>query len=113
MIDDEEKLYAGLSMFDKGMLGTIWGLSFIYGVLTENVLSKKVDIPCSVSDHSDETFSAASIFLAIIFPTIIGPSIVTILHIIISLINIMMKHALWLMIKRVCKKVIKFVLPLA
>ena len=74
------------------MLGIIWGLSFIYGVLTENVLSKKVDLPCSVSDQSDETFSAASIFLAIIFPTIVGPSIVTILHVIISITNIVMKN---------------------
>ena len=91
--EEEEKLYTGLAMFDKGILGIIWFLSLIYGVLTENVLSKKIDLPCFVSDKSDQTFSTASIFLAIIFPTIIGPSLVTLLHIIISIINILMKNA--------------------
>ena len=80
-------------MFDKGILGAVWGVSFIYGVLTEQVLSKKVDVPCSVSDHINENFSIASIFLAIIFPTIIGPVIVTVLHISISIINMAMNNA--------------------
>ena len=31
-------------MFDKGILGIIWGVSFIYGVLAEQVLSKKIDV---------------------------------------------------------------------
>ena len=79
MLDDEEKLYSGLTMYDKCILGTIWGVSFIYGVMTEQVLSKKVDLPCSVSDKSEKTFGFASIFLAIIFPTVIGPVMVTIL----------------------------------
>ena len=92
MLDEEEKLYSGLSMYDKGILGTIWGVSFIYGVMTEQVLSKKVDLPCSVSDKSEKTFGFASIFLVIIFPTVIGPVMVTILHIIISIVNILMKH---------------------
>ena len=92
MLDDEEKLYSGLSMHDKGILGTIWGVSFIYGVMTEQVLSKKVDLPCSVSDKSEKTFGFASLLLAIIFPTVIGPVMVTILHIIISIVNILMKH---------------------
>ena len=37
-------------MFDKGILGGIWSMSFIYGVLSEYVLSKKIDVPCSVSE---------------------------------------------------------------
>ena len=44
--------------------------------MTEQVLSKKVDLPCSVSDKSEKTFGFASIFLAIIFPTVIGPAMV-------------------------------------
>ena len=80
-------------MFDKGILGFIWGVSFIYGILTEQVLSKKIDVPCSVSDHISETFGIASIILAIILPTIIGPVTVTILQIIISIMNIVMRNA--------------------
>ena len=53
--DDEDQLLGGLSMFDKGILGTIWGVSFIYGILTEQVLSKKIDVPCSISDHINKT----------------------------------------------------------
>ena len=47
--EEDEQLIGGLSMFDKIILGSIWGISFIYGVLTEHVLSKQVDVPCSVS----------------------------------------------------------------
>ena len=86
-------MFAGLTMFDKGILGGIWGVSFIYGVLTEQVLSKKINIPCSVSDHISENFGIASIILAIIFPTILGPVMVTILHVIISIMNVVMKNA--------------------
>ena len=80
-------------MFNKGTLGAIWGVSFIYGILTEHVLSKKIDVPCSISDHINENFGIASIILAIIIPTIIGPIIVAIIHIVISIINVVMKNA--------------------
>ena len=80
-------------MFNKGTLGAIWGVSFIYGILTEHVLSKKIDVPCSVSDNIAENFFISSIFLAIIIPTIIGPVMVIILHIIISIINMIRKNA--------------------
>jgi len=92
-VDEEDNLYAGLTMFDKCILGTIWGVSFIYSVLTEQVLSKKIDVPCSVSDHIGENFGIASIILAIILPTIIGPGMVTILHTTISIMNSVMKNA--------------------
>ena len=82
-----------LSMFNKGTLGAIWGVSFIYGILTEHFLSKKIDVPCSVSDNIAENFGIFSIFLAIIIPTIIGPVIVTIIHIIINIINVIRKNA--------------------
>ena len=90
---EEDLLTGGLSMFDKGILGSIWGVSFVYGVLTEQVLSKKVDVPCSVSDNISDNFSIASIILAIILPTIVGPFTITIIHVIISIMNVMKKHA--------------------
>ena len=91
--DEEEQLIGGLSMFDKAIMGSIWGVSFIYGILTEHVLSKKVDLPCSVSDHIGDNFGIASIILAIIIPTFLGPVMVTIIHIIISIVNVVMKNA--------------------
>ena len=92
-VEDEEPTFAGLTMFDKGILGGIWGASFIYGVLSEQVLSKKTDVPCSVSDHISENFGIASIILAIILPTFIGPIMVTIFHIIISITNMIHTNA--------------------
>ena len=80
-------------MFNKGTLGAIWGVSLIYGILTEHILSKKIDVPCSVSDNIAENFGIFSIFLAIIIPTFIGPVMVIILHIIISIINMIRKNA--------------------
>ena len=91
--EEDDQLNGGLSMFDKGIMGAIWGVAFIYGVLTEQVLSKKIDVPCSVSDHISENFGIASIILAIIIPSFIGPIMVTIIHIIISIINVVMKNA--------------------
>ena len=62
--EEEDELTGGLSMFDKGILGSIWGVSFVYGVLTEQVLGKKVDVPCSISDNISDYFIIGSIILA-------------------------------------------------
>ena len=92
-LDEEENLYGELTMVDKGILGGIWGASFIYCVLSEQVISKKIDVPCFVTDHISEHFEINSIVLVIILPTIIGPFIVTISHISINIMNVVMKTA--------------------
>ena len=38
----EEPLYGGLTLFDKGVLGTLWLLCLLYSVLSPHVLSKQV-----------------------------------------------------------------------
>ena len=86
-------MIGGLSLLDKWVLGSIWGISFLYGILTEQVTSKKVDIPCSITNDITEVFSIISILLAIVFPFIFGPFMVTLIHIIISVINVVMKNA--------------------
>lgn len=75
------------------MLATIWGISVIYGALTEQVISKNANISCSVRDPVTDSFSIASIVLAIILPIFIGPFTVTVIHIVISIINVVMKNA--------------------
>ena len=47
--EEEDRLHPGLKLVDKITLGAIWMLSFLYSLLTEHILSKKVDLPCSVS----------------------------------------------------------------
>ena len=85
----EETVYQGPNILDKCLVGFIWTVSFLYGCLTDQILSKEVDLPCSVrstlklikvhetnftfSDSLQSTFGAASVFIAIIIPTILGP----------------------------------------
>ena len=38
----EEPLYGGLTLFDKGVLGTLWLLCLLYSILSPHVLSKQV-----------------------------------------------------------------------
>ena len=91
--DEEEQLLEGLSMIDKCILGSVWGLSAVYGVLTEQVLSKGGSVPCSVSHPLSDGFGIVSLVLALVLPTIIGPFTVTIIHITISIVNELMKNA--------------------
>ena len=93
-------MVAGPGVLDKSMLGLIWTVAFVYGCLSEQILSQagsviqcslltflspqEVDIPCSVSDSPWSGFGLASLLLAIIIPVIIGPIITWLLHCLLS-----------------------------
>ena len=89
--EDEERLHPGLPMVDKVTLGAIWVLSFLYSILTEHILSKKVDLPCSVSHNLEDEFELASVILAILVPFILGPVLITLVHSVISVANVVLK----------------------
>ena len=44
----EETVFTGPSMMDKALVGCVWIVGLVYSLLTEQILSKEVDIPCSV-----------------------------------------------------------------
>ena len=44
----EEAVVTGPSMMDKALVGVVWALALVYSLLTQQILSKEVDIPCSV-----------------------------------------------------------------
>ena len=44
----EETVFTGPSMMDKALVGCVWFVGLVYSLLTEQILSKEVDIPCSV-----------------------------------------------------------------
>ena len=44
----EETILTGPSMMDKALVGVVWALALVYSLLTQQILSKEVDIPCSV-----------------------------------------------------------------
>jgi len=69
----EEKVFMGPKVLDKCMVGCVWFIAFIYACLSEQILSKEVDIPCSISDSLQSVFGVSSIIISIIIPVIIGP----------------------------------------
>ena len=89
--EDEERLHPGLPMVDKVTLGAIWVLSFLYSILTEHILSKKIDLPCSVSHNLEDKFELASVILAILVPFILGPVLITLVHSVISVANVVLQ----------------------
>ena len=44
----EETILTGPSMMDKALVGVVWALALVYSLLTQQILSREVDIPCSV-----------------------------------------------------------------
>ena len=44
----EETGARGPSVQDKCLVGCVWAVAAVYGCLTDQILSKEVDIPCSV-----------------------------------------------------------------
>ena len=89
--EDEDRPHPGLPMVDKVTLGAIWFLSFLYSILTEHILSKKVDLPCRVSHNLEDKFELVSVILAILVPFILGPGLITIVHSVISGANAFLK----------------------
>ena len=116
---EEEKLRVGqMKIFDKVTLGSVWAVSFLYGLMTEHVVSKQaepwqsysmiiiimtmkmimiqltdcqdsgyqVDIPCSVSHDPNNYLGLTSILLAIVLPTVSGPLMAGLVHLIFWLI---------------------------
>ena len=91
-MEDEDRLHPGLAVMDKITLGTIWFVSFVYGILTDHIISKQVDLPCQVNHDLDNKFGFASVFIAIILPAIIGPIAIFFIHIVISVANTVLRN---------------------
>ena len=75
----------GLSMADRGLLGAVWAVSALYGVLSDQMLSRQADMPCSVRVDPARGLGLASVVLAILVPTVVGPLAVTLLHLLLTI----------------------------
>ena len=62
----------GLSMADRGLLGAVWAVSALYGVLSDQMLSRQADVPCSVRVDPARGLGLASVVLAILVPAVVG-----------------------------------------
>ena len=73
---------------DKALVGVVWALALVYSLLTQQILSKEVDIPCSVrwesltkydliidcfSDSLESGFGLVSVIVSLLLPAVVGP----------------------------------------
>ena len=69
----------------------VWAIALVYGLMSDQILSKKADVPCSVSADPTTGLGLASVALAILLPAICGPGIVTLLYILLKIIAMFLK----------------------
>jgi hypothetical protein len=74
------------------VLGAVWGVSLVYGVMSDQLLSKQADVPCSVTVDPASGLGLASVVLAIVAPTVCGPVAVTIGHLAITAVGMFIKQ---------------------
>ena len=86
--EKQENLHLGqLRIADRITLGSIWFISLLYGLMTEQFLSKEVDLPCSLSKNLETYQAIGSVSLAIILPTLCGPVMAGLTHLVVSALN--------------------------
>ena len=90
-VEEEDRLHSGLTVFDKITLGAVWAISCVYGVLSEHILGKQVDLPCSVNHDIYTGFGVTSIVLALVLPTLLGPVTSALAHVILSLGSLLLR----------------------
>ena len=79
-------------MVNKGLLGGVWALALVYAVMSDQMLSKLPDVPCQVSEDPRSGFGLASVVYIVVLPTILGPVIVTVLHVLLTLAGCFVTH---------------------
>ena len=82
--DDDGKLTAR----QKGVLGFVWTVAGVYSLMSEQILSKGIPPPCSVVEDLDNNLNVASVVIALIIPIVVGPVLVIVLHVAISIVTI-------------------------
>lgn len=75
----------GLSMADRALLGAVWAVSALYGVLSDQMLSRQADVPCSVRVDPARGLGLASVVLAILVPAVVGPGAAALLHLLLTI----------------------------
>jgi len=72
---------------DKAMLGYVWTMALVYGMMSEQMLSKEVNRPCSVREQINSTISIASLMFGLVIPLTLGPIAVIIAHFILNILE--------------------------
>ena len=71
----------------------VWVIALVYGLMSDQILSKQSDVPCSVRSDPTTGLGLASVVLAIIVPAILGPGLVSALHILLRILSALLKPA--------------------
>ena len=74
------------------MFAQVWAIALVYGVMSDQMLSKQSDVPCSVRADPTTGLGLASVALAIFVPALLGPLLVTIIHILLRIIIMLLNH---------------------
>ena len=61
-----------LSARDKTTLVWLWSLSFLYGMMTDQMVSKVVDRPCGVREQLNTGLEVASVMAGLVLPFLLG-----------------------------------------
>ena len=78
--DTETEGERKLTGSDKAVLGFLWSMATIYGMMSEQVLSKEVNRPCSVRERLNSPLSIAALMFGFIIPIIFGPITIIIIN---------------------------------
>ena len=68
----------------------VWAIALVYGLMSDQILSKQSDVPCSVRSDPTTGLGLASVALAIFVPAILGPLLVTVLHLLLRIIAVLL-----------------------
>ena len=69
----------------------VWAIALVYGLMSDQMLSKQSDVPCYVRADPTTGLGLSSVALAIIVPALLGPVLVTLLHILLRIIAVFLK----------------------
>ena len=58
----------------------LWLVCGLYGLMTENLLSKETDRPCYVSEDPSSVYGRVSVLLSVLLPLLLGPLLATLLY---------------------------------
>ena len=70
--DTEVETAGKLSAGDKTTLAWLWSLSLVYGMMTDQMVSKVVDRPCVVREQLTTNLELASVMVGLVLPFLLG-----------------------------------------
>ena len=70
--DTEGEPSGKLTGRDKTTLAWLWCLSFLYGMMTDQLVSKVVDRPCGVREQLSTNLERASVLFGLVLPFLVG-----------------------------------------